>query len=161
MFRKDEGLALLDSTWSQTLKGGFALDDHQKYEADYERIKQENAVFLKEFTIWLQAKGLSKSTVRRHVFNIDFYINGFLIYEQAIEAKDGASSVGMFLGYWFIKKALWSSVNQIQANAISLKKFYTFMYEKTCIDKEQLDRLNDGIKKEIPTWIANMERYDR
>ncbi len=32
----------------------------------------------------------------------------------------------LFLGYWFIKKAMWSSPVQIKSNAASLKKFFTF-----------------------------------
>jgi len=54
-------------------------------------------------------KILSKKTIDKHVSNVDFYINDFLLYEDAIEAADGVSSMGMFLGYWFIRKAMWSS----------------------------------------------------
>jgi hypothetical protein len=36
----------------------------------------------------------------------------------------------MFLGYWFIKKAMWAKQSAIKSNAASLKKFYTFMHEK-------------------------------
>jgi len=136
------------------------LDDYKKYEADCERIRRENSEILKQFTIWLQDKQLSESTIKNHVNNIDFYANEFLLYEEAIEVKDGVSQIGMFLGYWFIRKAMWSSVNQIKSNSASLKKFYTFMCEKGYIKQEQLEDMNDIIKEEMPEWIEAMERYD-
>lgn len=136
------------------------MDDYKKYEADCERIRRENSEILKQFTIWLQDKQLSESTIKNHVNNIDFYANEFLLYEEAIEVKDGVSQIGMFLGYWFIRKAMWSSVNQIKSNSASLKKFYTFMCEKGYIKQEQLEDMNDIIKEEMPEWIEAMERYD-
>lgn len=134
------------------------MDEYKKYEADCERIRRENRVILNQFAVWLQAKQLSESTIKNHVRNVDFYINEFLLYEEANEAKNGASEVEMFLGDWFIRKAMWSSVNQIKINAASLKKFYTFIYEKGHIIKEQLDDLNYIIKEYMPEWIAAMGR---
>jgi hypothetical protein len=109
---------------------------------------------------WLEASNLKAKTINNHVSNIDFYINHFLLYEDALEAKDGVSCVGMFLGFWFIKKAMWSSPAQIKSNAASLKKFYTFMHEKKRVSKSDLDELKQTIKEEMPEWIATMNRYD-
>jgi hypothetical protein len=156
-------LALLDCTRLSVLNigGGFTLeDDYKKYEADCERIRRENKVILEQFAAQLQEQQLSESTVKNHVTNIDFYVNEFLLYEEAIEAKDGASKIGMFLGYWFIRKAMWSSVSQIKSNAASLKKFYAFLLERDYIKQEDLDDLNDSIKEDMPEWIATMKRYD-
>jgi site-specific recombinase XerD len=75
-----------------------------------------------------------------------FYINEYLLYEDAVEAKDGVDSVSEFLGYWFIKKAMWASQSSIKANASSLKKFYSFLLEKGLIDKDDLKQLK-GISK--------------
>jgi len=136
------------------------LDDYMKYEADCERIRQENGVLLDKFAKYLQTKKLSESTIKTHFSNADFYINEFLLYEKANEAKNGTSEIGTFLGHWFIRKAMWSSVNQIKVTAASLKKFYTFMYENGQIDKEKLDDLYDIIKDKMPDWVDDMKRYD-
>ena len=136
------------------------MDDYKKYESDCERIRRENSEILKQFAIWLQDKLLSESTIKKHVNNIDFYANEFLLYEEAIDVKDGASQIGTFLGYWFIRKAMWSSVSQIKSNAASFKKFYTFMCEKGYIKQEQLEDMNDIIKEEMPEWIESMKKYD-
>jgi DNA phosphorothioation-dependent restriction protein DptG len=66
----------------------------------------------------------------------------------------------MFLGYWFIKKAMWASQSSIKSNATSLTKFYTFMHEKRLIDQEELINLKQTIKKDMPEWLATLRRYD-
>jgi hypothetical protein len=134
--------------------------DYEKYEMDCKKIRKENELLLDDFESWLLKKDLKEKTVDKHVSNIDFYINEFLLYEDAIKAKDGAYEIGMFLGYWFIRKAMWSSPVQIKSNAASLKKFYTFMHENGKVMKKDLDELKERIKDEMPEWIATMKRYD-
>jgi hypothetical protein len=135
-------------------------DDYEKYETACKRIREENDKILDEFKEYLIQKGLKLKTVNNNVSNIDFYINEFLLYEDAIKAKDGIDEIGMFLGYWFIKKATWSSPAQIKSNAASLKKFYAFMNEIGIVEKEDLNNLKERIKEDMPGWIATMKRYD-
>ena len=136
------------------------MDDYEKYEEDCKKIRKANERLLNEFEAWLQASGLSGKTISNHLSNIDFYINEFLLYDDATEAKDGAGAVDMFLGYWFIKKAMWASQSSIKSNATSLKKFYTFMHEKGLIDKEDISDLKETIKEKMPEWLATLGRYD-
>jgi site-specific recombinase XerD len=136
------------------------MDDYAEYEEACEQIREENEALLDEFAAWLEQKRLSEATIRRHRENVDFYINEYLLYEDAIEAKDGASDISMFLGYWFIKKAMWASPAQIKSNAASLKKFYAFMQEKGEISPEELSQLNETVKEEMPEWLETMQRYD-
>lgn len=110
--------------------------------------------------MWLKSSGLSEKTINNHLSNIDFYVNEYLLYEDATKAKDGVDDVDMFLGYWFIKKAMWASQSSIKGNATSLKKFYTFMHEKGLIDKEDLIDLKQTIKENMPEWLATLGRYD-
>ena len=121
------------------------------------KIRKTNSKLLRDFEAWLKTAKLKDNTIKNHVENVDFYINEFLLYEDAVEAKDGALEIGMFLGYWFIKKATWSSPAQIKSNAASLKKFYTYLFEKKMIDKQELIDLKAKIKEDMPEWIANRE----
>ena len=136
------------------------MDDYAQYEKDCERTRAENKELLSEFTNWLQDANLSKKTIDRHISNVDFYINEFLLYEDATAAKDGALDIGFFLGYWFIKKAMWASTASIKSNAASLKKFYTFLHQRGAVKKKDLDLLKETIKEEMPEWIATLQRYD-
>lgn len=134
-------------------------DEYEIYKAKCKDIKKQNNKLLNEFASWLRQKNLTKKTIKRHRENVDLYINDFLLYEDAVEAKDGFDEIGMFLGYWFIKKAMWSSESSIKSSAASLKKFYTFMYEKQEISKESLTDLKKIIKEEMPDWLGNVRRY--
>lgn len=136
------------------------MDDFEKYEKDCQKIRKANDGLLNEFEVWLKSSGISKKTTNQHLSNIDFYINEFLLYKDATESKDGAIEVGMFLGYWFIRKASWASQRSIKMNTTSLKKFYAFMHEKNLIDLESLVDLKQTIKDDMPEWLATLRRYD-
>jgi len=136
------------------------MDDYEKYEEDCKTIRKANERLLSKFEVWLKSSGLSEKTIDNHFSNIDFYVNEFLLYEEATEAKDGVDDIGMFLGYWFIKKAMWANKSSIKGNAASLKKFYTFMCEMGLIDKEDLANLKQTIKEGMPEWLATLDRYD-
>lgn len=136
------------------------MDSYEQYEKECKRIRKDNEEILTDFEKWLSDKRLSKKTINKHCSNVDFYINDFLLYEDAIEAADGIREIGMFLGYWFIRKAMWASKEAIKENSASLKKFYQFMLEGGKITKESFEDLKETIKEEMPVWLATMERYD-
>lgn len=136
------------------------MDDYEKYENECKKIRKANEQLLDEFELSMKSSGTSKKTINSHVLNIEIYINEYLLHEEAVEAKDGADAVDMFLGYWFIKKAMWASQSSIKGNATSLKKFYTFLYGKGLIEKNDLDGLKGTIKEGMPEWLATLGRYD-
>jgi site-specific recombinase XerD len=142
------------------MRGEMMSYDFEAYEKACKKIRKSNEKLLDQFEDWLLKRGLTPKTVNRHVENVDFYINEFLLYEDATEPGEGAYSIDMFLGYWFIKKAMWASESSIKSNAASLKKFYTFMSERGLIDEETLQDLKMTIKEEMPEWIATLRRYD-
>ena len=125
------------------MKENKVMDDYEEFEIECERIKEDNERYLNKFSEWLKKSKLSAKTINKHVSNIDFYINDYLLYDDAIEAKGGDDAIGMFLGYWFIRKTMWSSKSTIKSNATSLKKFYTFMKEEKLIDSIKLNKLNE------------------
>ena len=135
-------------------------DDYAEYEKACTSIREQNEKLIDEFAEWLERRGLSDATVGRHCGNIEFYVNHYLLYEDAMEAKDGVGRIGMFLGYWFIRKAMWASEASIKSSAASLKKFYTFMLEKGEVDGEDVADLKETIKEEMPMWLATLSRYD-
>jgi intergrase/recombinase len=134
--------------------------DYEQYEIECKKIRESNEKLLEDFENWLRKSNLADKTIRKHAENIDFYINEYLLYEDAIEPQNGVLSVSMFLGYWFIRKAMWASKASIKSNAASLKKFYTYLSERGLVDKEDLDSLKETIKEEMPEWLATLDRYD-
>ncbi|MBN1900786.1 recombinase [Candidatus Sumerlaeota bacterium] len=136
------------------------MDEYEKWEQDCKRIRSSNNKLLLEFGTALKKDGLSEKTIDKHLNNVDFYINEYLLYDDAREPQDGIHAISMFLGYWFIKKAMWSSTESIKSNASSLKKFYGFLLEKGMIDNESYVELKQTIKDEMSEWLATMERYE-
>lgn len=136
------------------------MNEYDVWEKDYKKNRAENKKLLDEFAQWLKQFGFVKKTVNAHVSNVEFYINEFLLYEKAIPAQDGYSEISWFLGFWFIKKALWSSVSSIKQNIASLKKFYKFLLEKGDINIKQFNELKQIIKAEQKDWLETMKRFD-
>jgi site-specific recombinase XerD len=136
------------------------MDSYEQYEQDCARIRKDNEIILADFRKWLSAKELSSKTIESHLENIDFYINEFLLYEEATDASEGVCQIDLFLGFWFIKKAMWASKNSIKSNASSIKKFYEFMLENDQIDEEKYNELKEEIKTNMQDWLDTMDRYD-
>jgi len=136
------------------------VDSYEEYEQAYRVLREENAVLLEDFADWIRKKGLSENTVKRHFENIEFYVNEFLLYEEAKPPSSGVQEAGCFLGYWFIRKALWASQTSIRSYSASLKKFYQFMFERGLIEREALDDLKAQIKEKLPEWLDTLRRYD-
>ena len=134
--------------------------EYQKYERACKRIRKENAKLLADFEQWMSEKGLSEKTIERHVKNVEFYINTFLLYSDAVPATKGTLEIWSFFGSWFIRKAMWASPASMKQIAASLKKFYTFMHEQGHIDADDLQDLKETIKEEMPDWLAVLARYD-
>jgi len=136
------------------------MDQYEQHQIECKKIKTSNKELLNDFAEWLRDSNLAARTIDRHIDNIDFYINEYLLYEDAVTAEDGIAAVGMFLGYWFIRKAMWASAASIKNNAASFKKFYTFLQVRGAVSKEDLSILKQTIKEEMPDWLATITRYD-
>jgi len=100
--------------WREKIKRGEKMSDYEEFERQCEEQREENRKLLKEFAEWLSAKGLSEGTIYKHVTNIDFYINECLLYDDVDTPADGIGAIGYFLGYWFIRKAMWASRRTIR-----------------------------------------------
>ena len=107
----------------------------EKYEKDCKSILKSNEKLLNKFHDYLVEKGLTQRTIKEHVSNIDFYINEYLLYYDANLPQEGIFKIDGFLGDWFPRKALWSSVTSVKNYIASFKKFYSWM-----VDQERNER---------------------
>lgn len=134
--------------------------DDEDYEGLCENLLQENETFLNLFETDLFKSGLSEKTVYRHLRNVDFYINTFLLREGPFPMTDGPFHLGSFLGDFFIRKCMWSTPGNIKSTATSLKKFYKCMLDHKKIDKSTYDFLCCDIKDNLITWQTDCEIYN-
>ena len=137
-------------------------DDFEDIDEEITNIRSDNKDLLKAFADWLSEQGLAEATINRHLSNIDFYINEFLVYSYPLTPDSGMDGgiVSMYLGYWFIRKTSWASKSTLKTNAASLKKFGEFLYQRGMIDQEDRDSIIDTIREEMPSWQATLARYD-
>ena len=134
--------------------------DYETYDREVNKIREINKAYLTDFEQWLKNKGLTEKTIYKHVKNVEFYINDFLCYYDALDVKHGCYEINHFLGGWFIRKTSWASCGNIKSNAASIKKFYEFMLEKAIVEQVDYHNLCETIKDEMPEWLEEMNRYD-
>lgn len=134
--------------------------EFENYEKERDKIIKKNEIYLKEFKEWLNKKGLVSKTISKHIGNVDFYINEYLNYYEPTEMEEGCYGISSFLGDWFIRKCMWSTVSSIKTTAASIKKFYQCMLELNHIDKSSYQELLDEIKENMDDWIEIVEEYN-
>ena len=134
--------------------------DYKKYEKDCDNIRATNKTLLNLFENDLADAGLSRKTINRHLANVDFYINDYLLLEEAHPMEDGVGMVYLFLGNFFIRKCMWSTPATIKSTATSIKKFYKCMLDHGKIKKNEYDYLCADIKDGMPQWQADCEQFN-
>lgn len=136
------------------------MDQYEKYESECKKIKIENQHILDGFKKYLNSRKLSGKTIDKHVANVEFYINDFLLYEEPLRPHEGVNNLNYFLGFWFIRKALWASATSIKENIASLKHFYTFLNKIGEVSSEELCDMKQDIKENKEDWLENLRAYD-
>ncbi|MGV3723316.1 MAG: recombinase [Actinomycetota bacterium] len=134
-------------------------DGKQTPEAIGERLRAENEKLLAEFAICLAESGLSPRTIRQHVYNLDLYLNHYLLYDEPLEAPRGVYHAGMFLGYWLPWKVSWTSDGTMRSHAASLHKLYSYLNERGLVSDDAVAHLRKQLRTGMPGWLVNSRRY--
>ena len=71
------------------------------YEIKLEKNKKRNENYIQEFEVWLHEKNLAPKTIKKHLSNIELYLNEYLNYYEIIKMEAGISEVYSFLNDWF------------------------------------------------------------
>lgn len=132
--------------------------DYEEYEKQCKAIRNQNYELLELFEEDL--KGLTANTKKRHLQNVEFYLNDYLLYADAIPYDEGAERLDEYLGYFFIRKCMWSTPASIKSTATSIKKFYKCMLEHGKLEKDKYDFLCWDLKDNMEQWQADCEQYN-
>ena len=119
-----------------------------------------NKKFIKEFEEWLKEKSLSDKTIKKHISNVDIFINDYLNYYDIETAEEGITSVYSFLNGWFIEKCMWATPYTTKEEAASIKKFYAYMSEKGYVEKEDYKFLCEELKDSMDEILDTLEAFD-
>ena len=130
------------------------------YDRKVEENRKRNEKYIKEFENWLNEKGLVKKTIRKHLSNVDLYINNYLNYYDITKVEDGMTCIHSFLDGWFIEKCLWASKNLLKETAASIKKFYQYMSENNYVSVEDYKDMCSFIKENMDDFLEQVDAFD-
>ena len=83
--------------------------DYEQYTKTCQTIQKTNNRLLQLFEEALVKSGLKEKTINRHLSNVDFFLNEFLIRAGALPMEEGISMLDEYLGNFFIRKCMWST----------------------------------------------------
>lgn len=127
----------------------------ENWEKKVEENRKRNEKFVNEFDSWLSEKGLAKKTIKKHLNNIDLYINDYLNYYEITTMEKGVTKAYIFLNDWFIRKCC-ATKTSISENAESIKKFYKCMCELGHVSKEDYEFLDTSISDNMDEFYASL-----
>jgi len=130
------------------------------YEIKREENEKRNEKYINEFEKWLNKKGLVPKTIRKHINNVDLYINDYLNYYDITKAEDGIDHIHSFLDGWFIEKCLWASKNSLKVTASSIKKFYQYMSENNYVSVADYKDMCSFIKDNMDEFLEQVDAFD-
>ena len=130
------------------------------YNKKVEENRKRNEKYIKEFEKWLKEKGLVDKTIRKHLNNVDLYINDYLNYYEITKVEDGIDDVYSFLSGWFIEKCLWASKNSLKETAVSIKKFYQYMSENNYVRVEDYNEMSYFIKDNMDEFLEQVDAFE-
>lgn len=134
--------------------------DYNTYLKKCADIKELNNSLLELFSDDLKKAGLADKTIKRHLSNVDFYINEYLLRTDALSMESGVTMIDDFLGNFFIRKCMWSTPANIKTTATSIKKFYKSMLDHEKIAKQDYELLCATIKDSMDTWQEDCAVYN-
>ena len=129
------------------------MEEMSEYEKKCEQYKKVNEQYLEWFRQDLEEKGLKPKNIKNHIENMDLYLNDYLLYEDAYSMEQGIDMVNGFLGYWFIRKCLWSTPDTVRSCSASIKKFYKSMLARGKVSQDAYDMLVFTIKNDLEDWM--------
>ena len=119
------------------------------------RNRKINTKYIEGFVDELSKKGFVDKTIKNHYFNVDFYLNDFLLREEALTMENGCKDeyLSDFFGYFFIRRCMWSTPDTVKSTIASLKKFYR-------LSKEDYEEFTDTIRVNKEYWIDCCSEYN-
>ena len=129
-------------------------------EKKIEENKKRNKKVMKEFEEYLKEKNLKDKTIKKHLSNVDLFINDYLNYYDIETPEEGINSVYSFLSGWFIEKCMWATVYTTKETAASIKKFYAYMSEKGYVKKEDYKELCEELKDSMDEILEYLDAFD-
>ena len=114
-------------------------------ELQLDTILQQNSSYLHLFESDLQ--GLAPKTIKRHLQNMDFFLNTYLVFDEAhpLTMEEGVTAIDDFLGYFLEVKTFFTDSTK-RSFVTSLRKFYKSMLAHGKITQEQYEDVVESLR---------------
>ena len=99
--------------------------------------------------------GLPQKALKAHLSNAHTYINLFLMTgpESPYSMEQGVDMLDEYFGYFFIRKCMWATSENLPENAESVRMFYKSMMEHDVINADMYTTVETTIKAKLPGWV--------
>ena len=105
-------------------------------------------------------KGLSPKTVKRHLDNIDTFLNFHLVRKCGADFESSETCIESFFSYTLKYKVLGISKDNAKGYGATLRKFYKSMAEHGFYPKEDLEETLEDIKMECSFLVEELDDDD-
>ncbi len=134
---------------------------YEDYEEEVAREKEKNEKILGIFEKWLSESGIKEKTINKHIDNVSFYINEYLLYDDCVPANEGITSMDGFFNWFFPRKAMWSSKASTKETVASLKKFYKCLAAVGLVKDDDYEFMLSEVKSNMDDWLDHYDnQYD-
>lgn len=139
----------------------FTSETWEEYEKRSIETKAQHEKLIAIYKEDLIQKNLSPRTIKRHLSNIDSFLNWFLIDYKDSDALDEfiPSFVGDFLGSFIPDKYIGNTKNLIKENAATLRGFYQSMRDCGYISQSMFTRISENISEEVADGGQNYAAF--
>jgi site-specific recombinase XerD len=130
------------------------------HDEQVKHIRNYNEPILASFRDSFMNSTLSAKTIKNHVQNMEFFAEYLIYYEplKTLEQTE-SSDVISFLDDWFLRKAMWSSVESVKAYFATFKKFFIWMRDTNRMAENIIKIILEELKEEREDIIDNAKSY--
>ena len=134
-------------------------------EEDYNEMKNRwepvNEELLARFTNFVVTeKIVGKIRAHQYADSLRFFGNVYLAQYEKGSLLDGLASFPMFVGNWFIRKAMWADAKAVRENVQAFCLFIRVFEGWGEIGKAEFDNLNEILERNLEMWCSRVDCYN-
>lgn len=148
----------------------YHLDKYIDFEDNYGPIIEDSPEFgqilldnkdcLEMFTRELEAK-FTEKTVRKHLSNVEVYLNDFLALRLGKGPGEGCDvdNLNSFFS-WMPSHLMYSGESTVKDTIAGLKRFFKLMLDKGVIEKAEYQEFLEMVKDNKEYWLEEMAQFN-
>jgi len=124
------------------------IKEDNSEEEDEKQWKRTKIVFDHFYNYLVEDRGLKKNTAGERTKMAVFFVMDYLfVYDDATSILEvSGDTIKTFLGNWYIRKNWNPSIKEMKSLLRALSDFFTFLYKKDFMDKEELNEIKKVCK---------------